>query len=389
MSISSPWRLTRLMAVAALLFLVSTASAEATSFKGSSVSRERGRSSGDVALSLGDGKVTAFSAEFFPICEDDTSVGGEVHLDGGAATIAPDGSVTFPVTGELDGYGDTVTGSVTLKDAREGSAAITGLLTSSVHSRMFNCTMDRDLIVPANVYDRKPTHPQFGSLTMPTVSFDRVGSTLRKLYVATMFYCPGGGTIMWSAPARGIPEVKLAKDGTFSVSGYDTLESYGDGVSFTVQGRVTKHGASGTITIHAPSFEEHCGNVVVKWTSAPPAKPFVPGPDLSLNLYAVRRPTARGASYGIGSTGVTCTNGATHFRITVGRRSRTTSCAAAAGRVSFLIMGLKPGKTYSVGLRALKVRNGKVVRRGRNYPQTVHIALPSDPGWEPLPNAAA
>lgn len=391
MPISFVVRVARLLALATLLSLCGVASADAVSFKGSSVSRQERRSSGIVTLSVGDGKVAAFSAGFFPICERDTSVGGELHLADGPATIAPDGSATFPVAGKLEGYDTPISGTVTLKDAREGSPVVTGLITSSAELvGGAKCTMDRDLIVPANVYDKKPARAQYGSLTMPFVTFDRVGSTLRNVYVGATFDCAdrGGATLTWFAPVRDVDEVKVAKDGTFTVSGYDTLDSYGDGVSFTLRGRVTKRGASGTITVDARSFGKGCTNAVVKWKSAPPAKPVAAGPDLSVNLYSVRRPTAAGFSYGIGSAGVTCFNGATHFRIRVAGRSRTTSCAAAAGRVSFLVTGLAPGKVYAVSLQALKIRKGKVVRRGRNYPQTVRIALPGDPGWEPLPNAA-
>ena len=299
--------------------------------------------------------------------------------------VAADGSATFAVRGTLSGYTNGVAGTVTIRNALPGSPAVSGIVSASgLLIDRTQCSMQRDFLAPLDVKDVRPAKAQFESDPGGIqVQFDRAANTLLSLYVGGNFYCPGGASFGWNGPARGFQRVKLSKYGAFTVEGYDTLDTYGDAVRFTLKGRVTKRAASGTITIDARSFGSgnECAAMVQKWSSKL-IRPVVPGPEFSAELFAIRRRTAAGYRYGIGIGDASCTGGATHIKTTVAGRSTTTSCAAARRRVVVLVMGLRGGASYTLRARAVKVRRGRVLRSSPTYSESVPIPAPGSPDWE-------
>ena len=373
-----------LSTLVAILGLAFTASADAAVYKGSTDSRD-GRASGDVALTVMDGRVTAFSAGYHPVCDGGLSTSGQLSLNGSAVPVAADGSATFGVRGTLFGSSDAVAGTVTIRNALPDSPAVSGIVSGSgLLIGSAQCSMQRDFLAALDVEDVRPDKTQFISDAGSTqVEFDRVANTLHRLYLAGGFFCPGGGNFGWYAPARGVQRVKLSKYGTFTVEGYDTLLGFGDAVRFTIKGRVTKRGASGTITIDARSFgrDDECASIVQQWSSIL-IRPVVAGPEVSAELFALRRIAGAGYRYGIGIGDASCAGGATHIKTKVAGRSRTTSCAVARRRTVAVVMGLRPGASYTLRLRAVRLRRGRAIRSSPTSTSSVAIPQPGSPEWE-------
>lgn len=103
-----------------------------------------------------------------------------------------------------------------------------------------------------------------------------------------------------------------------------------------------------------------------------------PGPTVDVQVVAVAYgdglPDSRAELFGLGVRSARCWGGATAYRLAVRGIRLELSCAKTSGtRTRTVIVGLSPGHSYMVTIRAVQDRGGRRARAGTTRRLTVHV----------------
>lgn len=103
-----------------------------------------------------------------------------------------------------------------------------------------------------------------------------------------------------------------------------------------------------------------------------------PGPTVDVRVVAVAYgdglPDSRAELFGLGVRSARCSGGATAYRLAVRGIRLELSCAKTSGtRTRTVIVGLSPGHSYMVTIRAVQDRGGRRARAGTTRRLTVHV----------------
>ena len=398
-----------LLALLVAVACVLPATAAGAEFAGSSISQESGRASGDVSLTISNGKVTAASVRFLPICAGGVSVAGTLHL-AGAAVPAVGGTVSVPLQGTLTGYSDVVTGTLVLDGASEDAPSVSGHVSASTVMAGFGtaCSMERDVLLAADVDDGAGPDASDFFGTPPEVAFDVADGRVRNLWLDAAVDCGSVTTFRWWGPGRGVWQVPVDQDGGFRAEGW-SLTEYGDAAHFVLTGRLGTGSASGTLVVDVPGFRvTGCTGVRQSWYAAaspywhwqPPTAPSPPGPtppaatpapvpplpvtakpQAELQLFAFRRTVRRRVQFGLVMGRVSC-HEATHVQLAGAGRTRLVSCQEAAGQAyTGIAIGLTPGARYTLRVTPMRMAGGQAVASGDTTTQDVRLPKRTARGW--------
>ena len=112
-----------------------------------------------------------------------------------------------------------------------------------------------------------------------------------------------------------------------------------------------------------------------------------PGPTVDVQVVAVAYgdglPDSRAELFGLGVRSARCSGGATAYRLAVRGIRLELSCAKTSGtRTRTVIVGLSPGHSYMVTIRAVQDRGGRRARAGTTRRLTVHVPGANSKSWQ-------
>ena len=359
------------------------AAAAATDFAGSSAGPATESEPGALTLTISDARVTGLQARFVGTCRDGAYFTGQLALQGGPVRIASDGRVRVPVTGRHE-RGYPITGTVTLSGASDDAQVVRGDLTASLAGPDGPCTMQRAVLAAPRVTDRPSPRPGFRTAGgPPVVSFDVVGRALRAVYVSGPSGCPASGSFAWSGDARGLQQVRLAKNGVFSTEGWALTEG-GDVVHVRLTGTVVGDRALGSVRVDVPA-RTGCAGAGSGWTAQARDHTGAPRPEVSMQVNPYQHTVDGGGppDFGLAVTGVSCVR-ATHFRVAVAGRAAVFPCTVSRRPFTVVARGLRGDHSYGVRVTALRIAGGRVRSRGGSFTDIIRIPPASDPAWTPV-----
>jgi hypothetical protein len=240
--------------------------------------------------------------------------------------------------------------------------------------------------------------------------FDFDGTSINNVDMSTSVRCPDGsyGNV-GTHPGFEAGEPFPVTNGHFDATLGDPNE--GDGLTWHLVGTIASGKASGTVEVqkHQYSGVTPSGPICTSsftWTASARKPSDGPDPDLpapnppevrvtprnptsgrpaaSLLVLALRSPVPR---FYWGTARVRCLNGATNLVFTVRRKHKLVSRRRLGCRrkISLASSAVRPHRTYAISVRAIRVRNGRVIARGETY--RLRMRMPgNEANWVPVPD---
>lgn len=241
------------------------------------------------------------------------------------------------------------------------------------------------------------------------LSVDAGSGRITRMKVVVPFGCAGGSVTDADVDTRayGIGDIVADATGAFALT-TRVLDAYEVVRILTITGQLSATGVTARLQIASTNVGGFLGDCVGDATvtagasspgGPPPTTPFVPprtapttpptggrqvlprsGPSAAFDWAELR--VTRGASYSYFFLvdRLTCTGRATHVRIAVAGRSRRVSCRRSR---AFASGPLQPGADYRLTAQALRIRRGRIVRRGPAV-VTVLRMREAQAGWVPI-----
>lgn len=186
----------------------------------------------------------------------------------------------------------------------------------------------------------------------------------------------------------GLPSIQVSASGRFEihslvVDGYDSI------LQLDMVGRLTKSKASGTVSISEPPggftgvSEDPCG-ASYSWSAAPPKPVAPPGPAAFFSWLPIKATSPAGERYFFYVTSLSCSGRANAVRFTIAGRTSTVRCSRKGGWAS---RAVAPSRNYRARVQAVRIKRGRIVKRGRPRTEWVSMPGPND-NWsdEGLPD---
>ena len=277
---------------------------------------------------------------------------------------------TFSVSGTVNPAHTVVTGTVTLTGAHDQIVS--------------GCSGSYSFIAVPNVSTTSLRRPDRTAYQGHNISFDDAAGSITNLELAAAMRC-GGSVDSALFDGRGVHlTVRTAPGGRFTYQGY-VLDGYQDVVSLTITGEVSGRHASGRIIVaEPPGGFVGVGNAPCqanyRWTAAKPTPPGPPAPTAFFQWGAIRVPVGGAYRYYFAVFGLSCRSGANEVIVHVAARRSVLTCGR---RAQYASGPLAPGRTYVLKAQAVRVRHGRVVRRGFVVPTTQPMPGPND-RWIPI-----
>lgn len=302
---------------------------------------------------------------------------GEFSISGRASTYyGPDYGADFTLAGQINQSHTRVTATLTLTNGTNAGGLI-------------DCVGSFPVIaVPASFgttdwgYSLKRTY--FGK----DISFNYKSGAITSFALVVHTTCGRGNHDAKVEGARiGLPSIQTTASGKFEIHSL-IVDAYDSILQLDFVGRITKTKASGTFTISEPpgGFKgggtDACASRT-SWTAKPRSSIARPGPTAFFNWMSIKATTPTSTRYFFYVTELKCSGRANAVRITIAGRVSTIRCSRKRGWAS---RAVAPSKEYRAKVQAVRIKHGRIVKRGKSRVDWVSMPGPNDDWTDALPD---